>query len=231
MFRFKQFNLIQENCPIKFGTDSMTLAGFVPILCNLETILDIGSGSGIISLIMAQRTSALIDGIEIDQGGYSDMKKNFEYSKWPTRLYPHNISLQSFEPKKKYDLIISNPPFFNNSLKSNNQKKMNARHTSELSFEEISAFSKRHLSDKGYLAVILPNIESNTFIDCCTLHGISLIQKISIKSFPETEVIRNILIFSTKLKKYSDDIVVIYKDEKIYTDQYEKMLSDYFITL
>ena len=92
MFRFKQFNLIQENCPMKFGTDSMTLGGFVPILTKLESILDIGSGSGIIALIMAQRTNSIIDAIEIDQGGFLDMNKNFESSKWGSRLSACNFS-------------------------------------------------------------------------------------------------------------------------------------------
>lgn len=231
MFQFKQFNLIQENCPMKFGTDSMTLAGFVPIKKDVEHILDIGSGSGVIALIMAQRSKALIDAIEIDFSGFSDMKKNCEDSKWSNRLFPYHTSLQEFMPQTNYDLIISNPPYFTDSLKSNNQKKMTARHTSDLSFQEIAAFSKLHLSKSGQLAVILPETESQHFISACLNQELLLNHKISIKSFSHSKVIRNILIFGCSDEKKDDETIAIYKEKKVYTDEYEKMLSEYFITV
>ena len=97
---------------------------------------------------------------------------------------------------------------------------MNARHDNELSFEEIITFAKLNLSKKGYLAVILPAIESESFLTCCILQELNLIQRISIKSFPESKVIRNILLFSSKLNQLEDEMIVIYKEEKIKTNIY-----------
>lgn len=155
-FHFKQFSVLQNNAPFKVGTDGVLLGAWV---CKKSPsrILDIGTGTGLIALMLAQRFSdAPIDAIEINNLAIEQAKVNFSNSPWSNRIFPIHKSLQEFEPPEKYDMIVCNPPFFKNSLLSVDQAKNQARHDEGLTLQDVLDFSKQYLSDTGALSLVLP---------------------------------------------------------------------------
>ena len=160
-FRFKQFTVWHDCCAMKVGTDGVLLGAWCPLpRCACARVLDIGTGSGLIALMTAQRLqSSLVDAIDIDEDAAKQAKYNFEKSPWSQRIYAHQSTLQNWNIDKediKYDLIVSNPPYFQSSLKNPNQARATARHTDTLSYRELICHSARLLAKKGILALILP---------------------------------------------------------------------------
>ena len=156
MFRFKQFAIRQENAAMKVGTDGALLGAWSDV-SKANNILDIGTGTAIISMMVAQRNStAAITAIEIDEKALIDANFNVENCPWNNRIKIIQSSLQEFTPTLKFDSIISNPPFFENSLKSNSRSKIKARHTDSLHYSDILNFASIHLSNIGVLHLILP---------------------------------------------------------------------------
>lgn len=161
-FRFKRFEVWHDLCAMKVGTDGVLLGAWCPITSNPpHRVLDIGTGSGLIALMLAQRLSGKdtysIDAIDIDSSAIVQAKKNFALSPWRDHLHAHPYALQDWAPDGVlYDLIVSNPPFFVNSLKNPNAARTMARHTDSISFEELICHASRLLSEKGIFALILP---------------------------------------------------------------------------
>jgi len=156
MFRFKQFAIRQENAAMKVGTDGALLGAWCDV-SKANNILDIGTGTAIIAMMVAQRNSAAaITAIEIDEKALIDANFNVKNCPWTNRIKIIQSSLQEFTPTLKFDSIISNPPFFENSLKSNSRSKIKARHTDSLHYSDILNFASIHLSSIGVLHLILP---------------------------------------------------------------------------
>ena len=157
-FRFKHFFVEDSRCAMKVGTDGVLLGRFAPMVqCSCARVLDVGTGCGLIALMIAQQAlKAQIDAIEIDKAAAEQARENFQASPWPDRLQAFAVRLQDWQPEKKYDLIVSNPPYFQNSLKNPDKGREIARHTDTLSYEELLAHSTRLLSEDGQLAVIIP---------------------------------------------------------------------------
>lgn len=163
-FVFKEFEVTQTNCAMKVGTDAVLLGAW----CNLpETgnTLDIGTGTGIIAMMAAQRSSTAIDAIEIDEEAYLQAVENCNRSKWSNRIAVHHISFQKFVPSvaKKYDAIVSNPPYFSNCVQAASESRTVARHTCNLNFEELVDGTVSLLNPEGSFATILPLKEAEYF--------------------------------------------------------------------
>lgn len=161
-FRFKQFTVWHNQCAMKVGTDGVLLGAWAPITHSPSPIahrriLDIGTGSGLIALMLAQRSglSPHIDAIDIDEGAVAQAQYNFELSPWGEILHAHLSTLQDWYAEP-YDLIVSNPPYFQNSLKNPNEQRATARHTDTLSFSELIEHAARLLAKDGILALVLP---------------------------------------------------------------------------
>ncbi len=167
MFRFKQFAIEQDRTPMKVGTDGVLLGAWVATTGEERHILDIGTGTGVIALMMAQRTSAgidaMIDAVEIDLESATQAAENVAASRWSERVTIHHTQIQHFSPSTKYDLIVTNPPYFVDSLLSPDAGRTTARHTTDLSFGEIVESAARLLAPDGRLAIILPTQESQRF--------------------------------------------------------------------
>jgi tRNA1Val (adenine37-N6)-methyltransferase len=162
LFRFKQFSLSDNGCAMKIGTDGVLLGATVANIAesrNPQFILDIGTGCGLIALMAAQKCNARIDAIDIDAGAIAVAVENFSNSPWAGRLNAIHSSLQDFKLPfgQKYDIIVSNPPYFQNSLPSQKESRTLARHNRSLSFEELFRFSSAMLSSSGVLSVIYPS--------------------------------------------------------------------------
>ena len=155
-FQFKQFLLFQDKCAMKFGTDSAILGSLLNPPPNGENALDIGSGTGVLSLMLAQRSPIRIDAIEIQEDAFLQTEENFKNSPWCERLASFNSSLQSYSTKKTYDYIFSNPPYFSNSLKNLENNRKTSRHTDSLSFDELASNVSKLLSNIGEFTLILP---------------------------------------------------------------------------
>ncbi len=162
-FTFKQFGVHHDKSALKVGTDAVLLGAWADC-SNTARLLDIGSGCGVIALAIAQRTKARIEAIEIDHKSWEQSKENFEISTWANRLHSYHTSLQNFKPDYLFDHIVSNPPYFENAYKAPDNKRNNARHTDELSFQELLTGVNRLLDKNGKFSVILPLDAKCTFV-------------------------------------------------------------------
>ena len=228
IFQFKKFFVDQPNCPQKFGTDALILGGYTP-LSGVQRTLDVGSGSGILALMIAQRSESAIDAVEISESAFKDLKQNIQCSPWNRRISAYLTSLQKFKPTMMYDLIISNPPYFNNALQNPNTARANARHTSTLLFSDLVSFAKTHLTESGKLSVILPTISVSEFKKELDITSLYIERKLDVKSFSDTEVIRSVLIIGRKKHTLDKDSLVIYREKNVYSNDYIHLLKDFYL--
>lgn len=228
-FRFKQFSIKQNLCAMKVGTDGVLLGAWSKIPSG--KVLDVGSGSGLISLMIAQRNlNCEIDAIDIEQNAFLQTQQNVIASKWNSRIKVFNTSLQLFLPNKKYELIISNPPFFINATKSTNNAKNIARHTDDLPFTDFIDRVKELLTKDGILSLILPLQESLFFIELALKQKLYLNRKCWVKPNYEKEPKRVLLEFSFSEKKILIETLVIETEKRHhYTEEYRNLTQDFYL--
>ncbi|MCC8088223.1 MAG: methyltransferase [Rikenellaceae bacterium] len=231
-FRFKQFTVRQDKCAMKVGTDGVLLGAWVTP-GNFTKILDIGTGTGVIALMMAQRNpDSEIDAVEIEEDSCNQAEINFELSPWNRRLTVFNSSIQDFARRttQKYDLIISNPPYFINSLKSPYAGRTSARHTDCLTQEELLQAAKELLADKGRFAVIYPLTEAEIFIRSANSCGLYCIRRTDIRPLEGGPVKRVLMEFSLKVSECIHDALTIEKNIRhSYTEEYRRLTADFYI--
>src|SRR5210317_2203819 len=198
-FKFKQFTIHQDKCAMKVGTDGVLLGAWTPLDHQPKSILDIGAGTGIISLMLAQRSDASsIDALEIDEDAYEQCVDNFENSPWNDRLFCYHASLEEFteEIDDKYDLIISNPPFYSEEYKSNNKERDLARFEDALPFEQLLYSVAKLLDPKGSFNVIIPFETENHFIALSKNYNLLPAEILRVKGTPESKITRSLISFS-----------------------------------
>jgi tRNA1Val (adenine37-N6)-methyltransferase len=231
MFQFKQFSVDQTGCAMKINTDGVLL-GALTEANDPGNILDIGTGTGVIALMLAQRfSSAIIDAVEIDEAASQTAGRNFENSPFSNRLNISPLPIQSFfnkYPEKKYDLIVSNPPFHLNSLESPKAGKSLAKHTDGDFFEDLISGVAKHLTNDGACWLILPLQAAELVNDVAGRNGLYLQKKINIHSFEGSEPHREIVVFGKESKEVIEDKFVIYNEPKIYSEMYINSLKDFF---
>lgn len=189
-FRFKQFVVCHRRCAMKVGTDGVLLGAWAESGASTKSddihILDVGTGSGLIALMMAQRyAKAVIDAIDIDSDSVSQATENFTNSPWSNRLTCKQIAVQELSGREHYyDAIVSNPPYFNNSLKNPDKQRQTARHTDTLSYKELLQACERLLKAEGVLSLILPAETEKDFIDLANQSGFSPTRLVHVYSKP-----------------------------------------------
>lgn len=228
-FRFKQFTIKQNLCAMKVGTDGVLLGAWSSIPNG--NVLDVGAGSGLISLMVAQRNvNCLIDAIDIEESAYLQTKENIKESKWNSRITAYHSSFQSFISDKKYELIISNPPFFINATKSTNSAKNLARHTDELPFIDFIKKVKELLAKVGVLGLILPVQESLIFTELALNNNLYLNRKCWVKPNYKKEPKRVLLEFSFSEKELITETLVIETEKRHhYTKEYRNLTQDFYL--
>lgn len=235
MFQFKQFSIQQDRCAMKVGTDSVLLGAWCPLDNNPYSVLDIGAGTGILSLMIAQRSNAeQIDGLEIDEIAYEECVENFENSPWGDRLFCFHAGLDEFvdEPEDEYDLIISNPPFYAEDFKTENSQRDLARFQDAMPFEELVDAANLLLSENGIFAVIIPYKEEKKFIDLCATVELFPKKITRIKGSPHTEIKRSLLAFKRyELPVLEADELVIEISRHEYTDAYINLTKDFYLKM
>jgi tRNA1Val (adenine37-N6)-methyltransferase len=235
LFQFKQFVVKQEKSAMKIGTDAVLLGAWCPIDNNPSSILDIGAGTGILSLMLAQRTQAdQIDAIEIESAAYEECVENFENSPWGDRLFCFHAGLDEFvdEPEDTYDIIISNPPFFTENYFSNNEKRDLARFEDALSFEELVEAADLLLTEKGIFAVIIPFKEEERFMGLAAQLELYPVKVTRVRGSASTPVIRTLAAFKRyEMPVLIADEIVIEHARHLYTDPYIELTKDFYLKM
>jgi tRNA1Val (adenine37-N6)-methyltransferase len=233
IFNFKQFAVNQAGCAMKVNTDGVLLGALAKAPAP-KTILDIGTGTGVIALMLAQRfEKAQIDAVEIDEAAAKTAEDNFKRSKFAERLQLFASGFDEYfeaHPEKQYDLIVSNPPFFLNSLASSGAKKNLARHTDDAFFERLVKCVSAHLTINGVCVMILPLETARVVKEIVIANGLYLQRVVDIKSFADVPGHRQILTFGKQQKEIENKILVIYEDPKVYSSAYQYTLKD-FLTI
>ena len=234
-FKFKQFSVQQDRCAMKIGTDAVLLGAWCPIDNNPFSVLDIGAGTGILSLMLAQRSNAeQIDSIEIDEEAYEQCVENFENSTWSDRLFCFHAGLDEFvdEPEDEYDIIISNPPFYSEDYKTDSSQRDLARFQDALPFEDLIEATDLLLSENGIFAVIIPYKEEERFIDLCAEVELFPVKVTRIKGSHTTPIVRSLLAFKRyELSVLTADELVIEISRHEYTDDYINLTKDFYLKM
>ncbi|WP_459212571.1 tRNA1(Val) (adenine(37)-N6)-methyltransferase [Aquimarina rhabdastrellae] len=236
-FKFKQFEVAQDRCAMKIGTDSVLLGSWITIPEQTFSILDVGAGTGVIALMMAQRSAAeVIDALEIDTDAYEQAVENFEASPWGDRLFCYHASFQEFfqEIDDQYDLIISNPPFFQPAQVSEEQmpeSRQKARFSDALPFEHLMYGVGQLLSEEGKFAVIIPKTEEEHLIAIGKQVGLYPNRITRVKGTPQTEEKRSLIEFSFNETEIKKEVLIIEIDRHQYTPEYTALTQDFYLKM
>ena len=232
MFRFKQFSVDQTGCAMKINTDGVLL-GALAEADGPKSILDIGTGTGVIALMLAQRfTDAMIDAVEIDPDATKTARKNFRESSFAKRLQVFDLGFEEYfqlHGDKKYDLIVSNPPFYVSSLKSPGAKKNLAKHTDVGFFEQLIIAISAHLTPIGYCWLVLPLNLFELVVSWSDKHGLFLKKTIYVRSYPDSPPHRVVVSLSLHKAAVETNDFEIYSARDVYSEKYRNLLQPYFI--
>lgn len=214
---------------MKVGTDGVLLGAWTPVN-NSRRILDVGTGTGLIALMLAQRSAAMIDAVDIDELACEEAKFNFEQSIWSDRLriFFSDFRLFAELPSEFYDLIVSNPPFFVNSLKTKNAALSVARHNDMLNFKDLLSGARKLLNASGRLCVIVPYQGSIEFRECARLAGFYLRQKTTVIPKLGIPPKRVLFEFSLKAGYTSENELSVLDGNGFYTESYKALTEDFY---
>ncbi len=236
-FKFKEFIVHQDKTAMKVGTDGVLLGAWCDLGEFPDTILDIGSGTGVISLMLAQRSDAMtIDAVEIDENAYEQTVENFEQSDWGDRLFCYNTSFNEFademaEEEEQYDVIVSNPPFYTDDFETENDARNKARFTSSLAFNDLLSGVSKILSDRGLFSVIIPFKEEASFIELAKKQGLFPKKVCRVRGNETSDIKRSLLSFSFEKKEVEEEELVIEKERHQYTDAYINLTKDFYLKM
>ena len=275
VFKFKRFEVVNERSAMKVNTDGVLLGALMTILPTDRTLLDIGTGTGTIALMAAQRLfscgichadrsaenrdssesegpaarlsersislcsceagqtgcrTVQIDAIDIDEASAEEAEANFRNSTWSEVLHAYHTSLDDFASDRKYDLVFSNPPYFEDSLNAPEERRNNARHTSTgLSYREILDFASQSLTDNGRVAFVLPAETEAALCRHARMNGLHLFRIVRVRTVPRKEPSRIIAEFSRMRKDTSEDTVLTIQNEGKYTEEYLSLMRDFYL--
>jgi len=230
-FHFKQFSINHHNSTMKVGTDAILLGCWCDI-SNAEMILDIGTGSGIIALLMAARSKAKIDAVELDKLSASEASENFSSSRYSKQLNIYNLDFNDFvkRAEQKYDVIISNPPFFSNDLLPLNPSRKAARHINELTHNKLCEGAKKLLTKDGRFNIVLPVNLFTDFIKTAQSYGLHLYRKLLIYAKPGKNPNRVNLEFRFENRsKVIVEKITIRDENGLHSEQYKNFVDNFLM--
>lgn len=230
-FHFKKFSVAQNQCAHKVGTDGVLLGAWVTVKENEGNILDVGTGSGLIALMLAQRTnpSSRIDAVEIEAKDAQQAWENVQQSPWPEKITIYQEAVQRFNPEKDYDLIVSNPPYFVNSWLPPEEKRSQARHTHQLSYQDLLVTVSRLLKKQGRLAVILPYAEGLIFLDLALSFHLFPVRKTAFRSRLHKPVERLLLELAYEGKLEAEQEIILYESGENWSEDYKELTGEFYL--
>ncbi|WP_304137933.1 tRNA1(Val) (adenine(37)-N6)-methyltransferase [Mesonia mobilis] len=234
-FQFKQFKIEQDKCAMKIGTDGVLLGAWASLENQPFSILDIGAGTGVIALMLAQRSfSELIDALEIEENAYEQCVDNFENSDWGDRLFCYHAALNEFAEEMEgetYDLIISNPPFYDENFTSTEENRNLARFTEALPFEDLVKYSAQLLAEKGKFCTIIPHKNEEEFIQLASAQKL-FPQKITrVRGHENSPIKRSLLQFGLEQTTLETSELIIEIDRHVYTEDYKNLVRDFYLKM
>ena len=233
-FKFKQFTIHQDRCAMKVGTDGVLLGAWTSLENHPKNILDVGAGTGLLALQMAQRSQAeTIDAIELDANAYEQCVENFEASVWADRLFCYHASFQEFveEMDESYDLILSNPPFYTENVSSGDPSRDNARQNETLPFPVLIEGVRSLLSETGEFALIIPKTEEKNVMDLAKEKGLFPNSILGVRGNPTAPIKRSLIQFSFSEKEVSRKELVIETERHTYTEAYSALTKAFYLKM
>lgn len=231
-FEFKKFNIKQDRCAMKVSTDAVLLGAWVNP-GESSTILDIGTGTGVIAMMLAQKSNAAITAIDIDKESTDQARSNVAESTFAGRIEVLHVSFQELAKTfgKKFGVIVTNPPYFTDSLKNTDETRTLARHNDTLSFEDLLSGVKKLLDEKGKFYVILPKNEALQFTEMAKTKGLYLSKRLRIRTRSEKDSEkRHLMKFEFKESEFSESTLIIEGDApRTYTPEYIELTKEYYV--
>lgn len=229
-FYFKQFQINHDRCAMKVGTDGVLIGAWCDV-SNARRVLDVGTGTGLVALMVAQRTThdALIDAVEIDHEAYKQALENVDASKWRDRIQVHHLAIQNFQPQFLYELIVCNPPYFNNSLKSPDEKRSLSRHASHLTPVDLVMVAKKLLNPLGTLSLILPYREGMEFINLAAKHSLFCNRQTEIRTKRGKEIERLLLEFNLYSKIRDTEELILETGKSARSELHQRLVSEFYL--
>ncbi len=233
-FNFKKFT-INQNYGFKISTEACLLGAYVAHEFNCESVLDIGTGTGVLSLMYAQKhPNSEITAVEIDKDSFEQASSNFNSASFTHKITPKHISIVDFadDNKEKYDLIICNPPFFKNHLLStNNLKDNSAKHQLTLTLEQLAYCISKFTNNKSKVVILLPIFEQEQLKNLLLKIGLYPVKSLLVRHNDNSKPIRNIQVYSSETRNSESEYFSIYDLENNYNSEFIVLLKDYYIFL
>jgi tRNA1Val (adenine37-N6)-methyltransferase len=228
-FSFKQFTILQDKAAFKVGTDGVLLGASADI-SNVSRILDIGTGTGIVAIMLAQRCIADIVAIEPDHDSFIQCLENVDGCSWKERIRVENTALKDYKSDEKFDLIVTNPPYFSDSLKNPDPRKSNSRHNDSLTNDELLKGVARLMEESGRLQVIMPYVEGNLLIAEAHDYGFYCNSILKIRPLPTSEIRRMILTFSKhRLNPTERYLTIEHGKRHEFTEEYINLTKEFYL--
>jgi len=231
-FQFKEFIIHQDRCAMKVSTDSCLFGAWVAsIQKSPKNVLDIGGGTGLLTLMLAQKSNARFDCVEIENECFEQLKANINDSKWKNQCSIFNADIKNFNPEKKYDLIISNPPFYENQLNSASDKINLARHHSGLLLSDLFDVVERLLTEDGKFCMLLPAIRRNESIEKASALNFFPEYIVDVKQTNNHAIFRSMFCFTKISKQTTFEEILIKEDDGNYSAAFAELLKEYYYSL
>ena len=235
-FQFRQFTVQQDRCAMKVSTDACLFGAWVAekvngLPINCRTLLDVGAGTGLLTLMLAQKTGAVIDAVEIDRAAWSQAVENAGASAWKDRIQVIQADIKTFGSDKKYDLIISNPPFFEKSLLSPVQTNNQAKHSHDLTLQQLIRAAGKHLAATGWMAVLLPWGRTDYFVQTALAEGFNLAATLLVSHSANHSFFRSCLLLNRSPGQEVIKEEMSIKKNNQYTERFIGLLKDYYLYL
>lgn len=229
-FSFKQFTVYHDRCAMKVGTDGVLLGAWADV-ASARRILDVGTGTGLVSLMLAQRSDALIKAIDIDPDAVEQARGNIAASPWRDRIEVEQQDICRYTSDTCFDVIVSNPPYFINSLKCPDEQRNTARHTDDLDFEDLIGAVARLLHPEGAFSVIIPADGMELFREIAASHELHLSRRTLIHTKPDVEPKRVLLAFKPCPGGCINDCLTIELARHVYSDEYIALTKEFYLKM
>ena len=232
-FQFKEFVIHQERSSMKVCTDSCILGAWTAVqLKNVRTILDIGTGTGLLPLMLAQKSESRIDAIESDRESSGQARENVQLTPWSDRIHIIEGDVRHFVGEVPYDWIITNPPFFESDLRSPERKKNEAKHDESLTLDQLISAIGKNLKQDGHFSILLPHHRTSYFENLASAKGFFLLRKLEVRQSPDHKPFRSICLFGYQKSSeaISEALTIMEKDGK-YTGGFVNIMKDFYLNL
>lgn len=229
-FHFKQFTVRHDRCTMKVGTDAVLIGAWVDVT-DTQNILDIGTGSGVIALVLAQRTqpSVHIESVEIEKDDADQAAENFRNSPWASRMGLHHGSIQDYHPFVEFDLIVTNPPYFNRSLAPPDKKRHQVRHTTSLSYDDLLSAVARLLTKNGRFNLILPFREASLFSEVAFRYGFFCSRRYHFRTRKEKPLERTLMEFTRQPHSVAEGEILLYDKGLLWSSSYRDLITNFYV--